>query len=188
MISWSTWVMTSATTSASLPGPHGHRAATEQPPVGPSRERLGRVPSAPRSQEPGASAPGARVGGSHCHFSRQDGAFHMLLGLFVAREWRRSHHPLTHNVPLPLLLPLLLQLLLLLRARGLALRRGQRRATAAAAAAAGRCVRGQRHRLLSLSLRGEPLLEVALQVRSRVRVRVGVGVGVRVRVGGWGQG
>ena len=62
---------------------------------------------------------------------RQDGAFHMLLDLFVARERRRSHHPLTHNGRLPLLL---------LRACGLALRRWQRRATATAAAAAGRCL------------------------------------------------
>ena len=106
----------------------------------------------------------------------------MLRDLLIAGEWRRSHHPLTHNGLLPLLLPrLLLPLPLplpLLRAHGRALRRCERRATAAAATAR-RGVRGQRRRL-PLSLRGEPLLEVALHVKSRV---AGWGVGE-----GWGCG
>ena len=104
----------------------------------------------------------------------------MLRDLLIAGEWRRSHHPLTHNGLLPLLLlPRLPLPLPLLRAHGRALRRCERRATAAAATAR-RGVRGQRRRLLPLSLRSEPLLEVALHVRSRV---VGWGVGE-----GWGCG
>ena len=101
----------------------------------------------------------------------------MLRDLLIAGEWRRSHHPLTHNGLLPLLLlPRLPLPLPLLRAHGRALRRCERRA----AATARRGVRGQRRRLLPLSLRGEPLLEVALHVRSRV---AGWGVGE-----GWGCG
>ena len=48
----------------------------------------------------------------------------MLRDLLIAREWRRSHHPLTHNGLLPLLLlPRLPLPLPLLRAHGQALRR-----------------------------------------------------------------
>ena len=111
----------------------------------------------------------------------------MLRDLLIAGEWRRSHHPLTHNGLLPLLLlPRLPLPLPLLRAHGRALRRCERRATAAAAAAR-RGVRGQRRRLLPLSLRCEPLLEVALRARSRGAGWV-KGRGLGRRVAGWGVG
>ena len=113
----------------------------------------------------------------------------MLRDLLIAGEWRRSHHPLTHNGLLPLLLlPRLPLPLPLLRAHGRALRRCERRATAAASAAR-RGVRGQRRRLLPLSLRGEPLLEVALRARSRGAGWVkGRGLGQGARAGPKGRG